>query len=73
MTGGYMWNTIRNPPFIAMGRDGKASFFAGGFQQQFGIETVFVASLYALVSLSVIVLVVLVPKAPAANQKCKFL
>lgn len=44
-TGGYMWNTIRNPPFIAAGDGGRADFIAGGFQNQYGVETFIVASL----------------------------
>ncbi len=42
--GGYMWNTIRNPPFIA-NEDGRPAFFASGFQNQYGVETFIVAGL----------------------------
>jgi hypothetical protein len=44
-TGGYMWNTIRNPPFMPVGRDGGLSLIAGGFQNQFGVETFIVAGI----------------------------
>ena len=44
-SGGYMWNTIRNPPFIAAGPNGEASFIAGGFQNQYAVETFIVAGL----------------------------
>jgi oligosaccharyltransferase complex subunit gamma len=64
-----MWNTIRQPPFIAMGRNGEPLYFAGGFQQQFGIETVIVAFCYSLISFSIIVLTVLAPKMPAGEEK----
>jgi oligosaccharyltransferase complex subunit gamma len=45
MSSGYMWNTIRTPPFIALGPNGKPSYFAQGFQTQFGFETTAAASL----------------------------
>lgn len=45
MTSGYMWNTIRTPPFIAQGRNGSPAFIADGFQNQFGVETIIVAAL----------------------------
>ena len=47
-TGGYMWNTIRNPPFIAAGQNGQASYIAGGFQNQHGVETFIVAGICKL-------------------------
>jgi oligosaccharyltransferase complex subunit gamma len=68
MCSGYMWNTIRQPPFIAMGRDGKPMYFAAGFQQQYGVETVVVA-IYSVISFSFIAMTVLAPKMPAANLK----
>eukprot|EP00842_Homolaphlyctis_polyrhiza_P000965 jgi/Hompol1/186/HPOL_000788-RA len=38
MCSGYMWNTIRNPPFIGH-HNGRSQYLSGGFQYQFGIET----------------------------------
>ncbi|KAJ3346707.1 oligosaccharyl transferase subunit ost3/OST6 [Kappamyces sp. JEL0680] len=67
-TGGYMWNNIRNPPFIA-NDNGRAAFIAGGFQNQFGIETFMVAALYGLVSFSMYHLAVVVPQQRASNQR----
>ncbi|KAJ3262237.1 oligosaccharyl transferase subunit ost3/OST6 [Boothiomyces macroporosus] len=44
MCSGYMWNTIRNPPFLA-NQNGQVGYIASGFQNQFGAETVIVAIL----------------------------
>jgi oligosaccharyltransferase complex subunit gamma len=48
MSSGYMWNTIRNPPFIAMGMTGGAEFINSQFQSQNGVETFIVAFLCIL-------------------------
>ena len=58
---GYMWNSIRGAPFIAMGAGGKPEYFAGGFQNQYGVETQIVAAIYSLLAFSFIALTVLVP------------
>nr|KAJ3421020.1 oligosaccharyl transferase subunit ost3/OST6 [Polyrhizophydium stewartii] len=60
MCGGYMWNTIRNPPFVGQ-HNGQAHLISGGFQYQFGVETFIVAGLYSVVSLSLLLLVAYVP------------
>jgi oligosaccharyltransferase complex subunit gamma len=67
-----MWNTIRTPPFVAKGHDGNPQYIAGGFQQQFGVETFIVAVLYGLVSFSVILLTDITKQSPAAKQKGNF-
>lgn len=38
MTSGFMWNQIRHPPWTGV-KDGKPEVFAGGFQNQYGLET----------------------------------
>ncbi|SJX64441.1 related to OST3-oligosaccharyltransferase gamma subunit [Sporisorium reilianum f. sp. reilianum] len=58
---GYMWNSIRGAPYIAMGQGGKPEYFAGGFQNQYGVETQIVAAIYSLLAFSFIALTVLVP------------
>lgn len=58
---GYMWNSIRGAPYIAAGQGGKPEYFAGGFQNQYGVETQIVAAIYALLAFSFIALTVLVP------------
>ncbi|KAF9178667.1 oligosaccharyl transferase subunit ost3/OST6, partial [Haplosporangium sp. Z 767] len=45
MISGHMWNQIRNPPYMARGRDGHPAFIAQGFQNQIGIETQLVAAI----------------------------
>ncbi|KAJ8331276.1 hypothetical protein BDV3_002393 [Batrachochytrium dendrobatidis] len=61
MCGGYMWNTIRTPPFIGE-NDGNLHFLSGGMQYQFGVETHIVAIMYGIASAAFIALVVYVPK-----------
>jgi len=57
MTSGFMWNQIRNPPFIAADPTTRQPvFFAGGFQNQHGIETQIVALLYSICSYAVVLL-----------------
>ena len=60
-TSGHMWNSIRGAPYVAMGQGGKAEYFAGGFQSQYGVETQIVAAIYSLLAFSFIALTVLVP------------
>ncbi|EST09022.1 Oligosaccharyl transferase complex, subunit OST3/OST6 [Kalmanozyma brasiliensis GHG001] len=60
-TSGHMWNSIRGAPYIAMGQGGKPEYFAGGFQNQYGVETQIVAAIYSLLAFSFIALTVLVP------------
>lgn len=60
-TSGHMWNSIRSAPYIAMGQGGSPEYFAGGFQNQYGVETQIVAAIYSLLAFSFIALTVLVP------------
>ena len=50
MCAGYMWNTIRTPPFVGQGQNNQVSLFAGGSQYQFGVETSIVAALCNLLN-----------------------
>jgi oligosaccharyltransferase complex subunit gamma len=38
-TSGYMWNKIKNAPYVQMGDGGKMNWIAGGFQNQLGMES----------------------------------
>lgn len=58
---GQMWNSIRGAPYVAVGQGGKPEYIAGGFQNQYGIETQIVAGLYSLLAFSFVALTVLVP------------
>lgn len=55
-TSGYMWNAIRNPPFMLANRDGSPQFFAPGFQTQNGVESSILIALYAGLVLSILAL-----------------
>ncbi|KAL2178302.1 uncharacterized protein P884DRAFT_268977 [Thermothelomyces heterothallicus CBS 202.75] len=61
-TSGHMFNHIRNVPYVAGDGRGGISYFAGGFQNQYGLETQIVAALYGILTLSSISLAVKVPR-----------
>ncbi|KAJ3186492.1 putative aminopeptidase npepl1 [Gaertneriomyces sp. JEL0708] len=61
MCSGYMWNSIRQPPYTGM-RNGRPELVAGGFQNQFVLETQIVGVLYALTAVSFITLITKVPQ-----------
>ena len=44
-TSGHMFNHIRNVPYVSGDGNGGLSYFAGGFQNQFGLETQIVAAM----------------------------
>jgi oligosaccharyltransferase complex subunit gamma len=44
-TSGQMFNHIRKVPYVAGDGQGGISYFAGGFQNQFGMETQIVAAI----------------------------
>lgn len=44
-TSGHMFNHIRKVPYVAGDGKGGLSYFAGGFQNQFGLETQIVAAI----------------------------
>lgn len=50
MCAGQMWNSIRNAPYLQMNANGKAEYFAGGFQNQYGAETHIVAAVCESIS-----------------------
>lgn len=61
-TSGQMFNHIRKVPYVAGDGHGGISYFAGGFQNQFGLETQIVAAIYAVLSFATIALAVKVPR-----------
>lgn len=61
-TSGHMFNHIRQVPYVAGDGKGGVSYFAGGFQNQFGLETQIVAAIYGLLSFAAISLAVKVPR-----------
>lgn len=67
--GGYMFNQIRNTPFVKESGD-NVEYIAPGAQTQYGLETQLLSSLYGLLSL---VFVLLVGKVGAIrNAKVQF-
>lgn len=44
-TSGQMFNHIRKVPYVSGGPGGTVTYFAGGFQNQFGLETQVVAAM----------------------------
>lgn len=44
-TSGHMFNHIRKVPYVAADGSGKVTYFAGGFQNQLGLETQIIAAI----------------------------
>ncbi|KAK4152127.1 magnesium transporter protein 1 [Chaetomidium leptoderma] len=61
-TSGHMFNQIRNVPYVAGDGRGGISYFASGFQSQYGLETQIVAAMYGVLALSGISLAIKVPR-----------
>ncbi|KAI8619880.1 hypothetical protein BC830DRAFT_1101770 [Chytriomyces sp. MP71] len=70
---GYMWNQIRGAPFMG-NNGGQPQFFAGGFQNQFVVESQIVGLLYGLISVFFVVLYTQVPRIqhPMAQKTATF-
>jgi len=61
-TSGHMFNHIRKVPYVSGNGRGGISYFAGGFQNQYGMETQIVAAMYALLAFAAINLALRVPR-----------
>ncbi|KAE8375808.1 hypothetical protein BDV26DRAFT_267137 [Aspergillus bertholletiae] len=61
-TSGHMFNHIRKVPYVVGDGKGGISYFAGGFSNQFGMETQIIAAIYATLSFATIALAVKVPR-----------
>ncbi|KAL5604293.1 hypothetical protein BROUX41_002266 [Berkeleyomyces rouxiae] len=61
-TSGHMFNHIRKVPYVAMTREGGISYFAGGFQNQLGLETQVIAAIYGILSFCSISLAIKAPR-----------
>ncbi|EPS31276.1 hypothetical protein POX_h09572 [Penicillium oxalicum] len=66
-TSGQMFNHIRKVPYVTGDGKGGVSYFAGGFQNQFGLETQIVAAIYAVLSFATIALALKVPRMEDVN------
>ncbi|KAI9859048.1 MAG: oligosaccharyl transferase subunit ost3/OST6 [Trichoglossum hirsutum] len=61
-TSGHMFNHIRKVPYVVGDGKGGVSYFAGGFSNQFGLETQIVAAMYGVLSFATISLALKVPR-----------
>ncbi|KAG4419804.1 hypothetical protein IFR04_007023 [Cadophora malorum] len=61
-TSGHMFNHIRKVPYVAGNGKGGVSYFAGGFSNQYGLETQIVAAMYGILSFATISLALKVPR-----------
>ncbi|PNS20678.1 Dolichyl-diphosphooligosaccharide--protein glycosyltransferase subunit 3 [Sphaceloma murrayae] len=61
-TSGHMFNHIRKVPYVVGDGKGKVSYFAGGFQNQVGLETQIIAALYGVLAFATISLALKVPR-----------
>ncbi|KAK4466537.1 hypothetical protein QBC42DRAFT_216568 [Cladorrhinum samala] len=68
-TSGHMYNHIRKVPYVASDGKGGISYFAGGFQNQYGLETQIIAGIYGFLSLAGISLAIKVPRTANANAQ----
>ncbi|GAB7352278.1 hypothetical protein MBLNU459_g2738t1 [Dothideomycetes sp. NU459] len=73
-TSGHMFNHIRKVPYVSGDGKGGLSYFAGGFQNQFGLETQIVAGMYGVLAFATISLALKVPRMadPRAQQIAVF-
>ncbi|TXT10598.1 hypothetical protein VHUM_02103 [Vanrija humicola] len=60
-TSGYMWNKIKNAPYVQVAQDGRISWIAGGYSNQLGLESQVVGALYGALALCTVVLTVVIP------------
>jgi len=50
MISGQMWCQIRSPPYMVKSPTGAPSYIAGGYSNQYGVETQVIASLYGVLA-----------------------
>ncbi|KAI5820287.1 hypothetical protein BZA77DRAFT_302044 [Pyronema omphalodes] len=73
-TSGHMFNHIRSVPYVANNGRGGVSYVAGGFSNQFGLETQIVAVVYAVLAFCAIALSMKMPRvADPMRQKIAIL
>jgi oligosaccharyltransferase complex subunit gamma len=74
-TSGHMFNHIRKTPYVSGDGKGGMTYFAGGFSNQFGLESQIVAAMYGVLAFATISLALKVPriKDPRAQSIAIFL
>lgn len=68
-TSGHMFNHIRKTPYVAGGQNGAITYFAGGFSNQYGLESQIVAAMYGVLAFAAISLAVKVPRIQDARAQ----
>ncbi|KAF2436306.1 hypothetical protein EJ08DRAFT_578911 [Tothia fuscella] len=68
-TSGHMFNHIRKVPYVSGDGKGNIAYFAGGFQNQFGLETQIVAAMYGVLAFATITLAIKVPRIADAKTQ----
>ncbi|KAI8938774.1 hypothetical protein NX059_004638 [Plenodomus lindquistii] len=68
-TSGHMFNHIRKTPYVAGDGKGGINYFAGGFQNQFGLESQIVAAMYGVLAFATISLALKVPRIKDARAQ----
>ncbi|ORX33868.1 putative dolichyl-diphosphooligosaccharide-protein glycotransferase [Kockovaella imperatae] len=68
-TSGYMWNKIKNTPYVVTGPNGQVSWFAGGYSNQLGLESQVVAGAYGALSLTIVALTIFVPAQASPSKQ----
>lgn len=61
-TSGHMFNHIRKTPYVSGDGKGGISYFAGGFSNQFGLESQIIAAIYGVLAFATINLALKVPR-----------
>lgn len=61
-TSGHMFNHIRKTPYVQGDGKGGINYFAGGFSNQFGLESQIVAAIYGVLAFATISLALKVPR-----------
>ncbi|KAF2640411.1 hypothetical protein P280DRAFT_401064 [Massarina eburnea CBS 473.64] len=68
-TSGHMFNHIRKVPYVSGDGKGGINYFAGGFSNQFGLESQIVAAMYGVLSFATISLALKVPRIANAQAQ----
>ncbi|KAF1916182.1 hypothetical protein BDU57DRAFT_220558 [Ampelomyces quisqualis] len=68
-TSGYMFNHIRKTPYVQGNGKGGISYFAGGFSNQFGLESQIIAAIYGVLAFATISLALKVPRIADAKAQ----
>ncbi|CAN9176297.1 unnamed protein product [Alternaria alternata] len=68
-TSGHMFNHIRKTPYVVGDGKGGMSYFAGGFSNQYGLESQIVAAIYGVLAFAAISLAIKVPRIKDARAQ----